>query len=196
VASSLAKIIIDNLGEVTMSKIESRLESKYGVSLIESIEQFQKFDSILRETFGEGADGLEKGFLKSICKATKSKSDKNWFSIEDILIKKVILESYGDEDNVKILDCVNQESMIITDILNHFKFPKTSGYRRINNLIGAGLLVEDGYIVSNDNKKIPRYCSLFDSVRMDFVKNKINIDVRFEESNLHESKIMQVVFNL
>ena len=179
-----------------MSKIESRLESKYRVSLIESIEQFQKFDSILRETFGEGADGLEKGFLKSICKATKSDSDKNWFSIEENLIKKIILESYGDEENVRILDCVNHESMTITNILSHFKFPKTSGYRRINNLIRVGLLVEDGYVVSKDSKKIPRYCCLFDSVRINFVKNKINVDVRFEESNLHESKIMQVVFNL
>jgi len=196
IASSLEKIITENLGDKTMSKIEHRLESKYGISLTESIEQFQKFDVILREFFGAGADGLEKKFLESICKVKKSENKNIWFSIEDETTKKIILETYGDEDNVKILNYVNQESNTISDILNHYKFPQTSGYRKINNLIDTGLLIEDGYVMSIDKKKVSTYHALFDSIRIDIVKNKIIIDVQFEKNNLHESAIMQIVFSL
>jgi hypothetical protein len=196
IVSSLEKIITENLGDKTMSKIEHRLESKYGISLTESIGQFQKFDVILREFFGAGADGLEKKFLESICKVKKSENKNIWFSIEDETTKKIILETYGDEDNVKILNFVNQEPNTISDILNHFKFPQTSGYRKINNLIDTGLLIEDGYVMSIDKKKVSTYHALFDSIRIDIVKNKIIIDVQFEKNNLHESAIMQTVFSL
>lgn len=179
-----------------MLKIKHRLESKYGISLIESIEQFQKFDVILREFFGSGADGLEKKFLESICKVKKSETKNMWCSIEDEITKKIILEMYGDEDNIKILNYTNQESSTISGILNHHKFPQTSGYRKINNLIDAGLLIEDGYVMSIDKKKVSTYHALFNSVRIDIVKNKINVDVQLDRNNLDESVIMQIVFNL
>lgn len=178
-----------------MSKIENRLESKYGISLIESMEQFQKFDAVLREIFGAGADGLEKKFLKSICKIKESENKDSWFSIEDEMIKKTILETYGDDDNVKILDYSNQKAKTISDILNHYKFPQTSGYRKINNLINSGLLIEDGQIISADKKRISKYRSLFNSVRINIIKNKINIDIQLNKNNQHESAIMQVIFN-
>jgi len=195
VAASLEKIITENLGNATMSKIENRLESKYGISLIESVEQFQKFDTILREFFGAGAGGLEKKFLKSICKVKESKNNDTWFSIEDEVTKKIILETYGDEENVKILNYVIQQSKIISDILNHYKFPQTSGYRKINNLINSGLLIEDGYVLSSDNKKITKYHSLFKSVRINIIKNKLIIDIQLDKTNLHESEILQIAFN-
>jgi hypothetical protein len=196
VALSLEKIITKNLGDKTMLKIVHRLESKYGISLLESIEQFQKFDVILREFFGAGADGLEKKFLESICKVKKSETKNMWCSIEDEITKKIILEMYGDEDNIKILNYTNQESSTISGILNHHKFPQTSGYRKINNLIDAGLLIEDGYVMSIDKKKVSTYHALFNSVRIDIVKNKINVDVQLDRNNLDESVIMQIVFNL
>ena len=195
IASSLEKIITKNLGKITMLKIEKRLKSKYGISLTESIEQFQKFDAILREFFGAGADGLEKQFLKSICKVKESKNSDTWFSIEDEMIKKIILEAYGDENNIKVLDNVNQKSMIISDILDHCRFPQTSGYRRINNLINLGLLVEDEHVLFRDNKKILKYYSLFKSVRINIVKNKLNIEIQFDKTSLRESIILQTIFN-
>ena len=196
IVSSLEKIIAENLGDKTISKIEHRLESKYGISLTESIAQFQKFDAILREFFGAGADGLEKKFLESICKVKKSENKTMWFSIEDEITKKIILETYGDEDNIKILDYVNQESNTISGILNHYKFPQTSGYRKINNLIDTGLLIEDGYVMSIDKKKVSTFHALFNGIRIDIIKNKITLDVQFDKNNLHESIIMQTIFSL
>ena len=56
-AQSLESIIRENLGRRTVRKLEKRLFEKHGISLTESIEQFHKLDSVLREFFGKGADG-------------------------------------------------------------------------------------------------------------------------------------------
>ncbi|MBI5145963.1 MAG: hypothetical protein HZA84_01950, partial [Thaumarchaeota archaeon] len=44
-SKSLDEIIRENLGARTVQKIENRLVEKYGITLTESIEQFQKLDS-------------------------------------------------------------------------------------------------------------------------------------------------------
>jgi len=62
-ASSLEKIIRDNLGNTTVCKIQDRLFEKFGMSITQSINEFEKLDSVLREFFGAGAEGLEKKFL-------------------------------------------------------------------------------------------------------------------------------------
>ena len=85
--------------------------------------------------------------------------------------------------------------MIISDILDHCRFPQTSGYRRINNLINLGLLVEDEHVLFRDNKKILKYYSLFKSVRINIVKNKLNIEIQFDKTSLRESVILQTIFN-
>jgi len=41
-SQSLEKVIRENLGEKASQKIEARLFEKYGISLTQSIEQFQK----------------------------------------------------------------------------------------------------------------------------------------------------------
>jgi hypothetical protein len=48
-ASSLEKMIRDNLGDTTFHSIQNRLFEKYGVSVTESINDFTKLDSVLRE---------------------------------------------------------------------------------------------------------------------------------------------------
>ena len=105
-ASSLEATIKKHLGEDVTKKIEKRLFEKYGINLTQAIEDFQKIDVILREFFAAGADGLEKKFLQDICKVKSKKAGANWFTIEDESVAKVILEAYGDDDKVKIINSV------------------------------------------------------------------------------------------
>ena len=51
-SKSLERTIKENLGEKASKKIEDRLFEKYGISLTQSIIQFQKIDAVLREFFG------------------------------------------------------------------------------------------------------------------------------------------------
>jgi len=72
IVPSLRRTIEENLGVKTLNKIEQRLIERHGINLAQSIKEFYKFDSVLREFFGAGADGLETKFLNEIVELEKA----------------------------------------------------------------------------------------------------------------------------
>ena len=60
----LEKTVRENLGKKPMQKIEKRLFEKFGMSVTQALTDFHKIDSVLREFFGAGADGLEKKIFR------------------------------------------------------------------------------------------------------------------------------------
>ena len=193
-AKSLNETIRNNLGEKTTQKIEERLFEKYGLSLTESIEQFQKIDAVLREFFGAGADGLESKFLQNICKVKTKSKGSNWFTIDDSKIAQVILESFGDDDKSSIIHSVIDEQKIISGILENCKIPQTSGYRKINQLIEDGILIPAGFETSNDGRKVVKYQALFDNVKINIIKNKVSVDIQLNRPNFNDSSVLQTVY--
>jgi len=187
----LDKVIRENLGDKTVLKIESRLFEKYGTTLSESIEQFQKLDVVLREFFGAGADGLEKRFLESLCEI-KTANNTNWISIDSPVLTKIILESFGDDDKKKILSTLSHEVLIISQIIEKCSIAQTSGYRKINSLINDGLLIPSGYITTTDGKKVTKYRSIFNNINIEIVKNKINVSLYLPEDDFDTSSILTV----
>ena len=190
-SKSLDTVIRENLGNRTVQKIENRLDEKYGITLTESIEQFQKLDSVLREFFGAGADGLEKRFLESLC-SVKTTSNDNWISIDNSMLTKIILESFGDIDKKKILNLLNSEALIISQIIEKCGIAQTSGYRKINALIDDGLLVPSGYVSTSDGKKVTKYRSIFNNINIEIVKNKINVSLYLPKVDFEASSILTV----
>ncbi len=191
---SLRRSIEENLGKDSLNKIEQRLMERHGLGLVQAIKDFHKLDSVLREFFGSGADGLEQKFLEKIIGIEKSKrSESNWIKIKDPELSKVILESFADEDKKEILGSVMDESRIIAKILESSKIPQTSGYRKINFLIDNGLLVTNGFELSSDGKKVKKYETIFDNVKVDIIKNDIEVKVQLKNSLLNESAIFQTV---
>ena len=190
-AKSLDSTIRENLGDKTIQKIENRLFEKYGLSLSRSIEEFSKLDAVLREFFGAGADGLEQRFLKSVCEV-KVLNNEKWVKIENPFLTKIILESFGDDDKKKILSALNGESLIISQIIERCSIPQTSGYRKVNSLIEEGLLVPSGFIATSDGKKITKYRSIFDNIKIDIVKNNITVAIHLANEDLNESTILSV----
>lgn len=140
-AAAFEKIILDNLGDAAFRSIQNRLFEKYGVSITQSIKEFEKLDSVLTEFFGSGAKELEKKFLGNIC-SIKSKKDKveKRFTILDPSINQSILKAFSDDEMSKILNASIGEPWTISEILEKLNIPKTSGYRKINELIEQGLL--------------------------------------------------------
>jgi hypothetical protein len=190
-AKSLDTIIRENLGDRTIQKIEERLFEKHGISLTQSIEQFQKLDAVLREFFGAGADGLEQRFLKSVCEL-KSVNGEHLVLIENPALTKVILESFGDDDKKKILSTLNGESLIISQIIENCNIPQTSGYRKVNSLIDGGLLIPAGHISTSDGKKVTKYRSIFDNIKIDIIKNKITITLHLAKEDIGTSSVLTV----
>ncbi|HSD04463.1 MAG TPA: transcriptional regulator [Nitrosopumilaceae archaeon] len=191
---SLDTVIRANLSEKTLQKIENRLFEKYGMSITQSLGEFQKLDEVLREFFGAGAEGLEKQILENVCKLEKTKDkDHEWLTIEDQALTKVILEAFGDDDKKKILTSSIEDSHIISEILEKCAIPQTSGYRKINSMINDGLLITDGYINTADGKKVNKYISVFRNVKIDIVKNKITIKVQIGKELLNHSQLIPII---
>ena len=193
-AASLEKTIRDNLGETTFHSIQNRLFEKYGISITESIKEFQKLDSVLREFFGAGASGLEKKFLDAVC-CMKSKQDKveKRFTISDPTISKSILKAFSDDEMSKILNASIGEPWTISEILEKLDIPTTSGYRKINSLIEGGLLIRAGSDLTSNNRVVERYKSLFDNVNIDF-NNKMTVHVQFTPEVLVNSTVLHTVY--
>ncbi|QLH10705.1 transcriptional regulator [Nitrosarchaeum sp. AC2] len=195
-APTLRKSIEINLGKSTLNKIEQRLMERHGLGLVQAIKDFHKFDGVLREFFGAGADGLETKFLQNIIDLKQQKKAiDNWIIIKDQELAKVFLESFADEDKKAIIGSVLDTSLIIADILSVCNVPQTSGYRKINQLIDSGLLISNGYEIASDGKKIKKYESIFDNVKMDIEKNVVVVKVQLKKTSIQESVVLQVISN-
>lgn len=191
---SLRRSIEENLGKESLNKIEQRLMERHGLGLVQAIKNFNKLDSVLREFFGAGADGLEQKFLQEIIDVENSKpSESNWVSIRDPELSRIFLESFADQDKKAVLGSVTDEPLIIAKILETCGIPQTSGYRKINFLINNGLLIANGFELSQDGKKVKKYETIFDNVKVDIVKNDVAVKVQLKRSLMNESSILQTV---
>jgi len=191
--NSLDKTIRDNLGEKSIRAIEKRLFEKHGISITQAILEFHKLDEVLREFFGEGAKGLETKFLENSCKLKSKNKNEDWLIIKDEKVVKIIIEAFGDDDKSNILNAVGEDAKIISDILQETKLPQTSGYRKINSLINNGLLIEDSFITMQDTRKVMKYRTLFDNIKINIIKNKISILVQMSRPNFNGSTVLQIV---
>jgi hypothetical protein len=193
-AKSLDSIIRENLGKKTLEKIEKRLFERYGINLTQSIEDFTKLDSVLREFFGEGADGLERQYFeRMITIEQESKTlNQNWIIIEEPSLAQLILGALGDEDKRSILNAALDEPRIIPDILDITKIQQTIGYGKVNSLIDNGLLVVQGHAISPDGKSATKYKSIFEDISLDFEKNLVVIKVLLAKESIEKSSIIQV----
>jgi hypothetical protein len=193
-AKSFETIIRENLGYKTVQKIENRLFEKYGISLTQSMEQFHKLDVVLREFFGAGADGLEQRFMRSVCNVKVVNGNKQ-ILIENPILTKTILESFGDDDKKNILAVLGQP-LIISQIIEQCKIPQTSGYRKVNTLIDGGFLIPSGHVTTSDGKKIMKYRSIFDKIEINIIKNKVAITLHLKTEDFETSSILTVCSQL
>ncbi len=191
---SIRRSIEENLGKESLNKIEQRLMERHGLALVQAIKEFHKLDSVLREFFGAGADGLEQKFLQNVIGIEKSKRfESNWVEIKDPELSKIFLESFADQDKKAILGAVMDKPLIIAKILESSKIPQTSGYRKINFLIDNGLLVSNGFELTHDGKKVKEYETIFENIKVDIVKNNITVKVQLKNTLLQNSSIIQTV---
>ena len=195
-AKSLGAAIEDNLGEDTLHKIDSRLFEKYGITINQAILDFHKLDSVLREYFGAGADGLEKKIFETVCTLEKSKTnDQEWMTVEDQFLTRIILEAFGDEDKKQILTGLLEQPLIISEVLTICNIPQTSGYRKINWLIDNGLLTTHGFITTGDGKRVNKYTPVFENIKINIVKNKVTVKAQLNKESMNHSSLIPLIQN-
>jgi hypothetical protein len=157
ISKSLKDIVKNNLGDATFDRIEKRIFERHGIAFTQAVEDFGKLDSVLREFFGAGAEGIERQIISKIVLADESKyHEKKWITLEDSRLIELMLKSLGDEDKKNIINAAISQPLIISEILELSKIPQTSGYRKVNLLIDDGILVPQGYTTSHDGKRVTK----------------------------------------
>lgn len=181
--SALISVIKKEIGSPAVDLVKDRLLEKYGTTLRQSFQKWEIVEDILRENFGEGYVSINSKFLSKIAKIN-SKYDQNFLDLEN---QDEILKVIGDPEVGAMLDQVLDDSKIIKDIINGSKVPQTTAYRKIEKMKQLGLLVENGFIISQTKKKIVKYTSPFKSFSIvhESGKSKVNYgQKKFLVSNL------------
>jgi len=190
---SLRKQIEENLGAEKLEKIEQRLIERHGMNMVQAVKDFHKLDSVLREFFGSNADEIETKSLLNVIELERTEKKEAWVTIQDQELSKVFLDTLGDDDKKTILGIVLNKSLIVADILKESKIPQTSGYRKINSMILNGILISNGFELSNDNKKIKKYETVFQNIKMDIQENGMIVKIQFKKHLLTNSAIFQII---
>lgn len=171
ISTSLSHIIKKKLSSSDLKNLERKLFLEHGMSIKLSIEHFHKFDEMLKNISNLDRKKFENDCINEIIKIKKT--DENYsVKIIDQKLIDLILESCGDSETRKILTCLFENDLTIPQILNDSKVPKTSGYRKIENLIINGLILESGRILS-ESKRISKYKCIFDEIKIVMKKNDV-----------------------
>jgi len=193
---TFVSIMVKTLGEQSVKIIKQGLFEKYGISLYQAInEEYGKLLDVLKENFTEGgANNIEKQFRASIINLDRNVTTRK---SEALVISKAnvvnrIMKYLGDSDMMLILNDVIDKPKLISDILDSCKLPQTSGYRKINKLADAGLLVISGYDVGTDSRQIFRYTTSFDGIAV-FIEGKKS-KIKITPKKVGKNNYLQIPF--
>ena len=173
IATSLSNVIKKKLNSNELKNIERKLFLEHGMSIKLSIEYFPKFSEILKNISNIDRKKFENECINKIIKIKKTDNNYSVKIIDQKLID-LMLELCGDSETRKIITCLFDNDLTIPQILKESKVPKTSGYRKIENLIINGLILESGKILS-ESKRISKYKCVFDEIKIGMKKNDIII---------------------
>ena len=173
ISTSLSHIIKETLTYDDLKVLERKLFFDHGMSIKLSIEHFDKFTRVLKNIPNIDIKKFESDCINKVINIKKLDANYSIQIIEPKLIE-LILELFGDLETRKIFTCIFENELTIPQILNEAKIPKTSGYRKIENLILNGLILESGRVLS-ESKRISKYRCVFDKIIIKIEKNNVVI---------------------
>jgi len=194
IASSLSLEIKKKLNSEILKKVERELFLEYGMSIKLSIENFHKFLSVLKKNSSIDTNRFEKDCISKILKV-KIKNDKFLVTIIHQHLRDLILELFGDIETKKIIITLLEKEYTIPQILKESKIPKTSGYRKIENLILNGLIIESRKVLS-ESKKISKLQCIFEEIDLKIKKDKIEIIGVINKKIFEKSTSMKSIIEL
>lgn len=192
IATALSSEIKKELDPEILKKVERELFLEHGMSIKLSIEHFDKFSKVLKKNSNIDVKKFEEECIEKILKIKKS-DEKYLITILDLDLKNLILETFGEIEARKMISCLLENEYTIPQILKESKVPKTSGYRKLENLILNGLIIETGKILS-ESKKISKLQCIFQEIKMDVKKGKISVNGVIDKKIFENSTSMKFVF--
>ena len=177
----------DTLDQNILKKIEKQLFFEHGMSIKLSIEHFEKFHNVLKNNSIIDIEAFEKNCVDKIIKVSRTKNNYTVKIISKNLSEK-ILDFFGDPETRKILMSLMDKSLTISEILKTSKVLKSPAYRKIENLLLDGLILESGKILKN-NKRVSQYFCIFDEVHAIIKNNELVVEGIVNPSIFNQSSI-------
>lgn len=109
-------------------------------------------------------------------------------------LSDLILELFGEAETRKIISSLLENEYTIPQILKESQVPKTSGYRKIENLILHGLIIESGKVLS-ESKKISKLQCVFQEIKLDIKKEKITVSGSIFHKMFEKSTSMKSIID-
>lgn len=190
IARDLSLEIKDQLDETILPKLERELFFQHGMSLKLSVEHFEKFHAALKNCSHIDLKKFEEDCIKKIIQVRKV-ARKYGIKIINPTLNNKIFDFYGDPQSRKILTCIMGKSLTISEILENSKVLQSPMYRKIENLLLDGLILESGKILIN-NKRVSQYRCIFDEVHAIIREDELVIECIVNDRNFNESSIAQL----
>jgi hypothetical protein len=193
ISTGLSLKIKKEIGLDVLKKVERELFLEHGMSIKLSIEHFQKFINIFKKNSNININKFEKDCINKIIKIRK-KDGKYLISVVDSKLVDSIFEFLGDSESRKIISILLENEYTIPKILKESKIPKTSGYRKIEDLLISGFLIETGKILS-ESKKISKIRCIFQEVSINVKEEKITINGIISKKLFEKSTSMKSIID-
>ena len=193
ISSALAIEIKKRMDLDTLKKVERELFLEQGMSIKLSIEHFQKFMNVFHKNSNVDVKKFEKDCLSKIIKV-KRKNEKYVVTIVDQNLTDLILELFSEVETRKIISSLLENEYTIPQVLKESGVPKTSGYRKIENLIINGLIIESGKVLS-ESKKISKLQCVFEEIKLDIKKEKVVVNGIVSQKLFEKSTSMKSILD-
>ncbi|MBM2853024.1 MAG: hypothetical protein HW420_1571 [Candidatus Nitrosotenuis sp.] len=184
-----------HLGTAIRRKIKDRLFERYGLSLQQSLRQFDIFEKVLKEFFGDASEGVLKNLFESVCVVKKQKLNKkqksSFIEVRDETLAKFILESYGDENKKAILLAATDTALTLPEILKKSGLPTSSGYRVFNSLLKDGLISE--IMINSEKNQKTKFKTTIKEIKVNLAGAKLEISIFFSTEALKSSRVLATV---
>lgn len=86
----------------------------------------------------------------------------------------VILKALGDQESLKIIQCVMESAKVIDQIIRETSIPQTSAYRKVHGLTRKGILFKTGK--NKDGTDL--YQTIGQKILINFSKNNQEVKLR------------------
>ena len=193
ISTGLSLKIKKEIGLDVLKKVERELFLDHGMSIKLSIEHFEKFINVFKKNSNININKFEKDCINKIIKIRK-KDDKYLVNVIDLELVNTIFEFLGDSESRKIISILLENEYTIPQIIKESKIPKTSGYRKIEDLLISGVLIETGKILS-ESKKISKIRCIFQEVSINVKEEKITINGIISKKLFEKSTSMKSIID-
>ena len=191
ISDALSTEIKKKINLDVLKKVERELFLEHGMSIKLSIEHFHKFTSVLKKNSNIDIKKFERECINRIIKIKKN-NDKYILTIINSNLSDLVIELFGDMETRKIISSLLEKEFTIPQILKESRVPKTSGYRKIENLIINGIIIESGKILS-ESKKIFKLQCIFQEINLDMKKEKIIVKGVVSQKMFEKSTSMKSI---